>query len=490
MMGESMQGRIRLICKISIVVVWVGLVVGLLRRDVFITSITADERALLSQAENEVYQAIYFKHAKIGYVINQYDARGDTTLRINQQAVMRLQVAEMEQRIVLRLQADVLADNSLKNFTFSFDSPFYRMQARGTVTGKIVAFELQTGSATIRNQVVVDRPPVLPTARRGYLLRGEIQPGDKVRLPSFDPLRLTAKETVIVYKGRDKVLINGRVLQLHKFTEMFSGVGINFWLNDTGDVVKEESPAGFVFVKEPKFKALAMGKGGEELFSSVSVTGDMPDLTGCKRMQYRLGLPEGTFELSGGRQRFADPILTVTMETVRKTDASAGCGDMRGACQATAYVQAHAPRIVALAEKIIAGEEDAVQQVRKLSTWVHENIEKRPVIGYPDALSTLDARIGDCNEHAALFAALARSIGIPTYIAAGVVHHKDAFYYHAWNEVCVNNMLLSLDTTTNQVPADLTHLRFLRGEFDEQVQVGALLGRLSIEPLPEKRCID
>ena len=101
----------------------------------------------------------------------------------------------------------------------------------------------------------------------------------------------------------------------------------------------------------------------------------------------------------------------------------------------------------------------------------------------PDAVTTLHTRVGDCNEHAALFAALSRSVSIPARIAAGVTYHDGKFYYHAWNEICIDGKWISLDTTSNQFPADLTHIKFVEGETIEQVKIGALLGRLTIEIL-------
>ena len=112
-------------------------------------------------------------------------------------------------------------------------------------------------------------------------------------------------------------------------------------------------------------------------------------------------------------------------------------------------------------------------------------IEKRPVLGLPDALTTLSAKKGDCNEHASLFAALTRSLNINTAIATGVTLQNEAFYYHAWNEVCLDGNWYSLDTTTNQLPADLFHIRFGKGDMDEQLKIGGLLGKLKIEILPQ-----
>ncbi|MCI5160128.1 MAG: transglutaminase domain-containing protein [Candidatus Electrothrix sp. AUS1_2] len=111
-------------------------------------------------------------------------------------------------------------------------------------------------------------------------------------------------------------------------------------------------------------------------------------------------------------------------------------------------------------------------------------MEKRPVIGLPDALTTLKSGKGDCNEHAALFAGLARSLDIPAAIAAGVTLQHDAFYYHAWNEVCLDGRWVSVDTTVNQIPADLYHIRFTRGDLEAQLAIGALIGKLRIEILP------
>jgi len=100
-------------------------------------------------------------------------------------------------------------------------------------------------------------------------------------------------------------------------------------------------------------------------------------------------------------------------------------------------------------------------------------------------MTTLRLKMGDCNEHAALFAALSRSLLIPTRIVAGVTYNDGMFYYHAWNEVCLDGKWISLDTTINQFPADLTHIKFVQGETSEQIRISALIGKLKIEVLEE-----
>ena len=85
-------------------------------------------------------------------------------------------------------------------------------------------------------------------------------------------------------------------------------------------------------------------------------------------------------------------------------------------------------------------------------SWIQENIEKRPVLSLPDALSTLKNRVGDCNEHAMLFSALTRALGIPSKIETGLVYLNGRFYYHAWNAVYLDRWITA-DSLFGQLPA-------------------------------------
>lgn len=474
--------------RLLTVMVWIILFCQLLRRDVFIGRVDLREQQTIEQAESEEYQSIYFKDSKIGFVVSSFKKGADNLWLLNQHALMKLNVAQSVQSIDLRLKATLTAGNILKFFTFSFHSPFYQMKAQGSVQGNSLSYTLFTGSSTIQDTLVFNSPPMLSTARRAYLLGGPIQPGEKKRIPWFDPASLTGKESILEYHGKEPVLINGRVQKLHRFSESFAGVKVNSWLNDSGVVVKEESPAGFVFLKEPKFRALNLPDSGKDILSAVAVnsTGQPIDISG-KSVRYQLTLPDGgKFDLNGGRQQFTGNILTVRREEIPEDGASSNCSEIGDSLSPSPYIQSDSPVIADLARQITVGLIKPADRLRQLALWVYDNLEKRPVLGLPDALTTLNNRRGDCNEHTALFAALARSVAIPTRIVAGVTYFRQAFYYHAWNEVCLGDSWISIDTTTNQFPADLGHLRFVEGELQEQVRMGGLLGKLGIEQVEEK----
>lgn len=476
--------------KASLFIIWFLLLGLLLHRDFFVRTLDTREVMALERDRRVEYQSIYFKDDKIGYVENQFLPQDDQTLRIKQQARMQLMISGQNHPVELDLDALLGSQSDLISFEFSFTSPFYRMRADGTVNGETVTFELDTGNNVIRDQVVLEGPPRLSTSRRSYLLSQDIGEGEKLKIPWFDPFSLTGKESVIEYKGKEKVLINDRVYNLHRFTENFGGARLNSWLDDDGLVIKEESPAGFVFIKEPEFKAKSMvtsEEGRSDLLASVAVevTGEMFDLATKTDARYRIELPEEIeFALDSGRQSFDDQILRVVKEDLSSLGSEPGiCAEAQEQLLASPYIQAGAPEIIEQSQALTRDQTDDLEKVKRLAEWVYTNLEKRPVIGIPDALSTLKAGIGDCNEHASLFAALSRAAGIPTTIAVGVVYHKQAFYYHAWNEVCVGGQWISLDTTTNQLPADLSHLKFIEGELQEQIKIGALINNLQIEPL-------
>ena len=148
--------------------------------------------------------------------------------------------------------------------------------------------------------------------------------------------------------------------------------------------------------------------------------------------------------------------------------------------QPTPFLQSDHPKLRGLAKEILAGESDAARAAVKIKDWVYREIKKEPTVSIPNALQVLATKKGDCNEHTVLFNALARTAGIPAKTVVGVVYLRGAFYYHAWSEVWLGEWI-SLDSVFNQFPADVTHVKFLEGEIDRQIDILQLIGNLKIE---------
>ena len=111
-----------------------------------------------------------------------------------------------------------------------------------------------------------------------------------------------------------------------------------------------------------------------------------------------------------------------------------------------------------------------------LTRFVNSTVQKKPTVSLPSAREVLRTRIGDCNEHTALFVAMSRAAGIPARIAVGLAYVRGAFYYHAWPEIYIDEgaargFWLPVDPTFNQFPADATHFRLARGGLDKQAAI-------------------
>lgn len=478
--------------RVSIVLIWAALVALLVSRSLLIPEIDRDAPAALAQAREESFYGIWSQNQRIGTVENHFHPKPAGGFFLDQQARFQLNILNQSQRIDLHLTADLDRRQRLHAFSLSFRAPFYSLDARGTVTGHTLSLVIDSGGDRRRETIALSEAPFLETQFRAYLLNPLPALGHRVKISFFDPLSLSRRETVVEYLGKQKILIKKRVVRLHHFRAHFSGIQIQFWLDEKGKVIKETSPAGFVFLAEPKFKARDIQAPRQELLRAVAVpfTGTFPSVKTPGEVVYRLRLPSGVpLDLNGGRQVFKNGDLRVTREDLPLDAVSeknhSECGAPE-AMQPGRFIESTHKEIVARAEAITGNEQSRLAKVRRLTAWIYTHIDKRPVIGLPDALATLHSRRGDCNEHAVLFAALARASRVPTRIVSGVVLYRQRFYYHAWNESCIDGRWISVDSTRNQLPADLTHIRLVIGNLAEQVRIGALLGKLSITILPVK----
>ena len=110
-----------------------------------------------------------------------------------------------------------------------------------------------------------------------------------------------------------------------------------------------------------------------------------------------------------------------------------------------------------------------------------DKLAKRATVSIPNALQVLDMGAGDCNEHAVLWAALARAGGLPARVVAGAVYANGAFFYHAWDEAWLGSSWVSVDPAFDQMPADATHIKLIEGGPETHAALISIIGRLGIE---------
>ena len=431
---------------------------------------------------------VYFHGEKIG-ASSQKITPEPGGYNLQNSSILRLNILETTQTVASRLDMSAGPEWALKRFDFRLDSNNVRFSARGEFAAGKLRVEVISGGERTETEIPLRQPPYLLAALKPYIVTQNLEPGKEHLFPTFDPATLSQQLTAVTIEGRERIQIAGKLEPAIRLRQNFKGISVISWVDGSGRTLKEESPTGLSLVRERAGEAAApLGAKSLSLDllakTAVPVSAPIADPARKEFLRLRLsGFKLDNFPLDGGRQRLHLDVLQIRREELDRVRSYRLPADRRkfaSYLQPTPFVQSDHPEIRALARAILRGESDAVKAARRIKDWVYRELAKEPTVSIPTALEVLRTKKGDCNEHAVLFSALARAAGIPAKTAVGVVHLRGAFYYHAWAEVWLGEWV-SLDPVLNQFPADVTHVKFLEGDIDRQVDILQLIGNLKIQ---------
>jgi transglutaminase-like putative cysteine protease len=311
----------------------------------------------------------------------------------------------------------------------------------------------------------------------------------------FDPATMKNAPVTIAIGAREVVMTGDRrPMPAFKVQMTFSSLTTTAWITDTGEIVREESPMGLITVRETQEQATALAVSNRMQQDMLQASAIVPAMApgqvivesrDVKSLRIRMtGADLSSPDIQGtGQAVDGDVVVLTDPRDLRATPAAASLDRY---LHAEPFLESDAPEIRAAARKMVGGITGRRAQAERLTREVNALIEKKPTVSLPSALEVLRTRVGDCNEHTALFVALARSLGIPSRINVGLVYVHGAFYYHAWPEVYIDEgagggLWLPVDPTLNQFPADATHLRLARGGLDRQAAILPLIGKVRME---------
>ncbi len=122
------------------------------------------------------------------------------------------------------------------------------------------------------------------------------------------------------------------------------------------------------------------------------------------------------------------------------------------------YIPASHPAVIDAAWVAVADVETKREETNVLKAlsyvagWINQSIALVPWQGYESsALDTLANRSGDSLGQARLFAAMARTLGVPTRVCQGFITHIGRAVNHCWAEAWVNGQWVPVDTTVSRV---------------------------------------
>jgi transglutaminase-like putative cysteine protease len=432
---------------------------------------------------------IYQQGKKIGYAHSRTIPEAET-YHLYEESEMDILALGSVQRVKTIINSYTTKNFLLKYFDFMLQSDMTTMKIKGAVIKKQLVLDIDTGGQTRTEKIQLASPPYLsPNIKPAILLMG-LETGKTYRFPLFNPATMSTEETTISVESKDRIKIGDTEKTIYKMKESFQGMETTSWITQDGETIKEESALGYSLLKESKAEAMKRDKGGPivDIITLTMIPSDpIKDPSRVTYLRARLkGVPLQGFQLDNDRQTLKSDVIEIRKEDYPTAYRLPYTGkEQTEYLLPNALIQSDDKKIIDQASKILAGEKNAYASAKKLNEWVYSAIEKKPVISIPSALEVLKQREGDCNEHTALYTALARAVGIPTRMAAGIVYMENGFYYHAWPEVWVGHWM-PVDPTFNQFPADATHIRFTTGNLDRQSDIIRLVGKLKVEVLEYK----
>jgi transglutaminase-like putative cysteine protease len=462
---------------------------ALVRRSYIEASSTSLATDLARYGSGAVWRGVYYRGEKIGFTVSQ-TIPTDDGFELEEDGRLQMSLLGATTPATIRTSAHVDRGFALRSFSFSLDPGTGPVEVRGEVSGSRLTMGVTSAGATRTEVRALDEPPLLTLNLARRLADAGLAPGARYRWTMFDPATLRNEAVVVEVGPREFVRGAGRPIPAFRVVMTYAGFRTTSWITDTGEVVREESPLGLLTVRESPEAAQAMAVPAQVQADLLEASAVVPETTqriddprDVRRLRMRLeGADLSDPELSGAGQRVdGDVVELVDPRTLRPGPPDPSAAQY---LVAEPLLESDDPEIRAQAELAVEGATGDRDRAEQLTRFVNGMLDKKPTVSLPSAREVLRTRVGDCNEHTALYVAMARAAGIPSRIAVGLVYVRGAFYYHAWPEVYLEegarSLWLPVDPTLNQFPADATHVKLARGGLDRQAAILPMIGRLQM----------
>ena len=448
------------------------------------------------------WRGVYYRGEKIGFTVSQTvpiaggEGRDEGGFELQEDGQLQMALLGAHTITTLRTTARVSRAFELQSFEFALDPGTGPIKIGGAVRGLDLDISITSGGRTRREVRRLAERPMLSLNLVRRLADEGLAPGSSHQWSMFDPATLRNAAVTVKVGAREIVRSASAPIPASRVEMEFAGLKTTAWITDTGEIVREESPLGFITLREPPERARALAIDGrirQDLLAASAVvptieprTPPFPpidDPRHVRRLRMRVeGADLSSPDLQGGGQAVHGNMVEII--DAQKLAAGPADPDVAQYLSPEPFIESDDPEIRAAAEDAVRGVSGTRARAEALTRFVNSTVQKKPTVSLPSAREVLRTRIGDCNEHTALFVAMSRAIGIPARIAVGLAFVRGAFYYHAWPEIYIDEgargLWLPVDPTFNQFPADATHLRLARGGLAKQAAIIPLIGRVKM----------
>jgi len=442
------------------------------------------KRQVFMLPDRDTWMSISQGGKRIGYAHRKFSAI-KSGYRMTEETLMHINAMGVAQTLSYRTEGDLDWEMNLKSFRFNLDSGMSSYAARGVVKGRMLAIFAGKPGEENKAEIYLKKPINLAASIYDLSSFKELRNGENRIFYIFDPLTLGEAPVDVSVQGNEEFIQNGEIRRARKITIDFMGNRQYAWLDEEDRVIREKGIMGITLDLSTRKDAIEGIKGvaGADMTELASVRADkfIQDKEELHFLKIKLkNIDIRRYYLDGGRQTLKDSILTIHKEQLSELPRMTKVVKDKDFLKPVPMIQSDHPMILKKVREIVSEKDSDLQKSKKIVTWIYKNVKKRPVLSIPNALETMTSLVGDCNEHAVLLVAMARAAGIPAEIETGLVYMRGRFYYHAWNVLYLGEWVTA-DATLGQMPADITHIRFIRGTSERQTDLLGIIGKIGLE---------
>jgi len=446
----------------------------------------------------ETWLGAYVNDTKVGYLsfkITKAEFEGVQGYKVENYVSNHLMVlgAELTQVVTSFIYTDDKLNPLAEEFMVTSGGKSMTVSAR---FGKeSIECIVSAGSGTSKKSIPIPKGTSLVGDAMFATLDSVPKVGDKYLLHYFNPLTLAIDDLDVKVESQEKMTVGGKEYDTFKITNSSPMGDMTVWQQADGDVVKVSAMMGITMLRQTKDEAKSgIENTGEDFAVMTSIKADkrIENPRGVKLLDVILvGLTDSKMAITDKRQvttkargmkdavRFR--IKTVGADAKKSIDRPVGGDEFKDMLASTPYVDHEVGTIKAQAAEIVGNEKNAYTACSKIRAWIHDNVQVRADIGITRSASdVLKSRVGVCRDYAILFAALARSVGIPAKVASGVLYLNGGFYYHAWVE-CYVGEWVPFDATLTSDFVDATHIKLAEGDAATMFGLAKVIGSLRAE---------
>ena len=466
----------------------------------------------------EIWMEVRMFGAKVGYAHTTFERRG-LEIRLQTHTFMKIKRAGSEVVMESHENSRETIDGKILGFGGKVDMGAQPISKEGIVKGnKVVVTKEQFGRKST-NSYELDEKGVMNWGLIRLMVEKGFRVGTKYEVWVYSPdfgmesptkasIEVHGEETIKLHGGITAVTKVATVLHSHagqiktlswvdecgmalKTTMHLGGFPIEMVKTSSGEAMKD-------FVSAEFFNKSLIKLEGEIPRDAQSVTYELsPKMEGSLQ-----AVPEdGDFQKA---KRQEDGAVQVQVKRIKLSEVFKGKGNPGQVGPEyrlpNIMIDANDPGIRALARAASRGTKNPVQMASNLRSFVTRFVTAKNLdVGFATASEVARTREGDCSEHAVLLAAMGRSSGLPSRVAAGLVYmpryegNKNIMGFHMWTQFHIRGKWVDFDAAMGESECAPTRIALATSSLKDEslssiaFSIAEPIGNLKVRIIAVKR---